>query len=640
MSHVKVPLNPADRRRHVLLWGSLIIIVASLLYGVTLQVDINGSDDGYAIDVGEFQNVLAQWGTSHPTGYPLYSFSGAIFVNLLRTVGVSPAAAASVYAAVLTILALIGVYALLLKWRVAPPLAAGTVLLLAVIFPFWFNASAANTRSMLIALMVLAYLIVAQWWSDRNPRRLMQLAFVAGLAVGHHRLAILALPGLAIYAGPLFFDAVRDRPVRIVKAGTIFLASFLIYLYLPIRAWMGGSWVYGQPGTWEGFWSIITAREYETLTQPAAALSTTGAGFTLVLSKLAANLTWPILITGAVGLVLSLIDKARRWISLSLIVLAVANVAFSGLLPRAVYLPSALMPAMLAIVLGLGLLAEMIAGRQWLWQAAALMLLAGGALAMIAANEPGVWSLTHDPSGRATIDNVVSARLVQTAERPVVFALWGRDFFALKYAQAVTGELASIDVVDHRADVKVLIDGGRPLYVLARTFGYERRAMWWWDKRLGRAYLSSFAGDLVRVSNQPVLTEADLPPVTQTAPMGQSVALRASLIEPLETERAWHLTLYWQALSPVERDYSVFVHASDRDAIDSPDAIIAQADSAAPVYGWYPTSRWSVGEIVRDDYEIQIPSGKSAKIIAVGLYYRDESGAFHNLGQQIIRLPQ
>ena len=120
--------------------------------------------------------------------------------------------------------------------------------------------------------------------------------------------------------------------------------------------------------------------------------------------------------------------------------------------------------------------------------------------------------------------------------------------------------------------------------------------------------------------------------------MGESIALRAWPVEAPGPDHAWGLTLYWQAIAPVDRDYSVFVHASDRDRIDTPEAIVAQADSFAPVYGWYPTSRWSPGEIVRDDYRIDVPPGRSAKIISVGLYTQDETGAFQNLGQHTIRL--
>jgi hypothetical protein len=66
--------------------------------------------------------------------------------------------------------------------------------------------------------------------------------------------------------------------------------------------------------------------------------------------------------------------------------------------------------------------------------------------------------------------------------------------------------------------------------------------------------------------------------------------------------------------------------------------MIAQADSQNPVYGWYPTTKWGAGEIVREDYRLDVPAGKTPRLLAVGMYTRDAAGAFHNLGVVNLRL--
>ncbi len=71
-----------------------------------------------------------------------------------------------------------------------------------------------------------------------------------------------------------------------------------------------------------------------------------------------------------------------------------------------------------------------------------------------------------------------------------------------------------------------------------------------------------------------------------------------------------HLTLFWQALSTVEQDYTVFTHL-----IDEQNHIWAQKDSQ-PAAGFYPTSRWRQEEVVRDQYDLIIPAD-----IAVGRYF-------------------
>lgn len=57
---------------------------------------------------------------------------------------------------------------------------------------------------------------------------------------------------------------------------------------------------------------------------------------------------------------------------------------------------------------------------------------------------------------------------------------------------------------------------------------------------------------------------------------------------------ALHLSLYWQALTKVESDYTVFIHL-----LDDSGAVRAQQD-APPVNGSYPTHLWEKDEIVQD----------------------------------------
>jgi hypothetical protein len=622
-------------RRHAWRWGLLLVFAIAILYGLTLQLNINGSSDRYAEDVGEFQNVLTQWGTAHPTGYPLYALSGALVTSLLRLTGMAPAAAASAFSLLVMVLALLGVYVLLLRVKFKPGLAAGTALLLGVMFPYWFHAVMAEVYALLIALMVLLLLIAVQWRSDRRPRHLYELAFVFGLAFGHHRLAVLLAPALLIMVWSPLMEGLRQRPLRILGAILSLAAALLIYLYLPLRAWMNGTWIYGQPGTWQGFWAIIAAREYGALVKPARDLVQTETGLTTVVLTLAASLTWPVLLVGLCGLGLSLMSLSHRWLALALWALVIMNVAFAGLFSRAVFLPAALMPAMLALAVGAGLLAQWISER---WRAGtvasgAVMVVAIGVL--IYGNGPAIYTMSHDRAGQTIIDNVQEAGIDRVAGHPVIMALWGRDHFALAYGQHVTGELAGIEMVDHRADMKDLITTDHTLYVLRPTF--YLRPLQWWNDRLGRAYLSSFAGDLVRVSDRPVLTTSDVPN-NRAVVMAPGVMLRDWQVKPL-ANGSWQITLYWQAAAQPDQDFSVSVKAADQELIDSPDDIVAQADSSAPVYGWYPTSLWAPGEIVRDDYVITPPPDRPPRQVEVSLYTSDGIGGFSNFGRQIIPLP-
>ena len=82
-----------------------------------------------------------------------------------------------------------------------------------------------------------------------------------------------------------------------------------------------------------------------------------------------------------------------------------------------------------------------------------------------------------------------------------------------------------------------------------------------------------------------------------------------------------HLTLFWQCLEEMEQSYTVFTHL-----IDARDNSVAQKDNP-PVDGFYPTTKWEVGEIVRDQYDLVIPSDAPSGQyrLEVGMY-RVETG--------------
>ena len=77
-----------------------------------------------------------------------------------------------------------------------------------------------------------------------------------------------------------------------------------------------------------------------------------------------------------------------------------------------------------------------------------------------------------------------------------------------------------------------------------------------------------------------------------------------------------HLTLFWQCLEKMDKGYTVFTHLTDAKG-----RIWGQKDNP-PVGGFYPTTGWEPGEIVRDQYDIPIapdaPPGEYR--IEVGMY--------------------
>jgi len=100
---------------------------------------------------------------------------------------------------------------------------------------------------------------------------------------------------------------------------------------------------------------------------------------------------------------------------------------------------------------------------------------------------------------------------------------------------------------------------------------------------------------------------------------GDAIALVAYELEDISLEpgESTMVTLYWQALAPVDRDYSVYLHLFGRDG-----EMIAFRDSLAGM-ALYPSSRWKPGEVIRDSYELRISpdaTGPVAARLNAGLY--------------------
>lgn len=141
-----------------------------------------------------------------------------------------------------------------------------------------------------------------------------------------------------------------------------------------------------------------------------------------------------------------------------------------------------------------------------------------------------------------------------------------------------------------------------------------------WSKEAEGLILSQYppAGSIVSEGSVVTLIVSSGPRVMLNANLDNKVLLMACDLEndslrPGETLR---LTLYWLALQQIPENYTVFVHVAQADG-----AVLVQRD-AQPREGTHPTGSWVIGELVRDPYELSIPSYAPPDIywLKVGMY--------------------
>ena len=101
--------------------------------------------------------------------------------------------------------------------------------------------------------------------------------------------------------------------------------------------------------------------------------------------------------------------------------------------------------------------------------------------------------------------------------------------------------------------------------------------------------------------------------------LGDSLSLPGYNIRPtsLKAGDTVSITLWWQADVRMETDYTAFVH------IRRPDGQMLVQEDTLLRSGNRPTSRWSVGEVVRDEHQLVLPSDAEPGqyLVTTGVYY-------------------
>lgn len=600
---------------------ALAAVVVACCYSSTLMWQINGSDSVYADDVGEYQVALPLWGTVHPTGTPLYMLLGSPFVGALRELGVAPAASASLFSLLWQAGGVALLAAVLIRLAVPPIFSGLAALAIGLTQSIWIHGSIAEVYSLWIFVLVVALLQALNLdarWSDRGG---WLLALVVGLGVGHHRLFAPMLLVLALW---LWKSAPRGRALWrwCVFAAAAFAAGFFPYADMVLRARIGTEWIYGDPDSWSGFWSLFWAREYSGLQGLPSGVHEMVAAVARMGSVLWVEFRWPGFVWALVGVPLALRGSLRRAATL-LLGTSLAYILFAVLMPRANFFEMAAMPVAATVLLTatLGIWRVAMGSSALRVAAAAGMLVLAGWYMLV--NRPNVMQITRSPAG---LDAIAELEDLNAPAPATIMSPWGRRHFALAYSTRVERGYPGWRVAHHAENWREIVGRESVVYTNADSiygFGPE-----WWHESLGAApYFSAAGPSWVAVSLAPL-------------PMGAEQAVGVELVPGIrlrgwtfvEKDDVFEAVLCWQALQSTGADYSTFVHLGSVAEIVLPEQLVASSDHSVPVDGWRPTSGWRREEVVCDAHAIPLPSEAEFGHVAAGMYTRTESGRFALLG--------
>jgi hypothetical protein len=620
---------------HRKLWVAVAVVVSLGLFLSTLQIGPNGSQHPYATDVGEIQNALPRWGILHDSGYPLYAVTGSLFVAVLRAVGVAPAAGASLFSALFGAATVGLAVALIQEMGIQGPIAALSALAVAISTSVWVDSSLAEVHTLTLAFTAATLLFALRFGQTGRRRDFLLLTLLFTQGVGHQRAVALLAPAILLLMWPQLREVWRSLGYAVLLA----LLTPLVYVYMPLRVWTGVTWTYGSPGTWEGFLAkALVDQTALVVVWPEGVQEWLSRGLT-VAGLLADDLLWPVLFAGLVGLAVLVFTRARRvgvaltlaWVPYVPLALIIWEYRVSDAL-LAVKLPVVLLAGV-----GLAALLDWLGKRARIVGALAAAVLAVTLLMWAGRTRPFVLAITRDPYAEGVIAKVEQLMPLPEDRQTTLAVLWGHDYWALAYAQECEGRFEGLNLVDHNAYMRVISEESRML-TLDGTFLVSPIS--WWEEQLGgRLHLASAAPDIVEFGLEPPVDPSSIPSDVGFD-LGNGLRVRSATVEEGPGQGQLHVTIYWEATGPVSGDYSVAVHLVSVDPPQGREDILDQADTTHPVENWYPTSQWSVGEVVRDDHVLDVPAGSSPVAVRIAMYQVDDSGTFVNTEWLSLAIPQ
>jgi hypothetical protein len=264
-------------------------------------------------DTAELQAVAPLLGTAHPTGFPTYVLLGWLASVVLQPFG-DAAFAMNLFAALSVAVAAAVMVDLVraLTGSVALGMAAGVGLALTEIV--WKIGTHAEAHALHLALLAILVRLLVAWEDDRGrageragDRALVAAAVVFALSMGNHSLTLLLAPGVGLFVLAVDPGILRQPRRIVVPALALLVTLVIVYAQLPLRAGpFRAPLVYGHPETWDGFWAIVLAQQFQgSLVAPFSDLP----GKLVELGRLAANAFGPLALLLPLGFLATLLRR-------------------------------------------------------------------------------------------------------------------------------------------------------------------------------------------------------------------------------------------------------------------------------------------------------------------------------------------
>ncbi len=222
------PRPSARQTRYLNLTSLLLAILVGILYRRTLHPGV-----GPYLDSIEYQLSTLTLGVSHPPGYPLFTWIGAVFVHLLPFN--NPAFRLNLLSLVASVITVLLTHRSMYRLTRSVTIATLGALLLAFAARFWYQATYTELYPLYNTLVAATTLAQLAFIQSHKPRYYFASVFLYALCFGVNVPAIVLLP-MWLWVVFATDPQMLLRPRNLALTALIVLIVAAQYAWVPLRA--------------------------------------------------------------------------------------------------------------------------------------------------------------------------------------------------------------------------------------------------------------------------------------------------------------------------------------------------------------------------------------------------------------------
>ncbi len=250
-------MNPSPHtQRWLWITGLLSALLAGIFYVRTLHPGV-----GPYLDSIQYQIVTLVMGVSHPPGYPLFTWLGALFVHGLPFN--NPAYRLNLLSAVTSAVTVLLIQRV--NYRLTRSVAIATLgaLLLAFAVRFWYQATYTELYPLYNTFVAAEWLALLAFMETKQPRYYFLSAALYALSFGVNAPAIVLLP-MWLWAVLSTDHRMLTRPKNFAFIALIVLVAAAQYFYIPLRAFADPPAKFCNfcPRTWAELPDFLTGKRW------------------------------------------------------------------------------------------------------------------------------------------------------------------------------------------------------------------------------------------------------------------------------------------------------------------------------------------------------------------------------------------